>query len=176
MKRTVELGARPPASTVTSVRERDHLPGRRAAHVDRPDVLRTLAVLGLGLHVHAVEAAEAVEVVDVGAAERSPESAAKTSSIGTPSLRAFSRSSSTATCGDVGSNAVNRLASSGRWRAPWQEAGACAAEFGDRQRAAAVLEAEVEPAGRAEAGNRRRQERERDRLGDLRQLAPQVRR
>src|SRR5437899_9253875 len=41
----------------------------------------------------------------------------KTSLTGTPSVRAFSRSSSTFTWGYVGSNAVKSEANSGRWRA-----------------------------------------------------------
>ena len=48
-----------------------------------------------------------------------------TSLIGTPSWRAFSRSSITEVCGVVGLNDVNRFASSGRWRASARNAWAC---------------------------------------------------
>ena len=47
------------------------------------------------------------------------------------------------------------------------------AELLDRQRAAAVLEQEIEPRRGAEPGQRRDVEREDDRLGDRRELRPQ---
>jgi hypothetical protein len=45
--------------------ERDHLAARRGAHVDRAQVLGLRAERRVGLHLHAVSAAELVEVVDV---------------------------------------------------------------------------------------------------------------
>ena len=49
--------------------ERDHLVGGLAAHEDLADVVRLATVVGIGLDVDAEQASEAVEVVDVGAAE-----------------------------------------------------------------------------------------------------------
>ena len=52
--------------------ERDHA-ARLVPHEEEPELLRVLPELRLGLHVHLVDAAELVEVVDVGAAEQRAE-------------------------------------------------------------------------------------------------------
>ena len=52
--------------------ERDHA-ARLVPHEEEPELLRVLPELRLGLQVHLVDAAELVEVVDVGAAEQRAE-------------------------------------------------------------------------------------------------------
>ena len=52
--------------------ERDHA-ALLVLHEEQPELLRILAELRLGLHIHLVDTAEPVEVVDVGAAEQRPE-------------------------------------------------------------------------------------------------------
>ena len=71
LKRLVNSG--PDAGARADQRvERDH-PARLVPHEEEPELLRVLPELGLGLHVHLVDAAELVEVVDVGAAEQRAE-------------------------------------------------------------------------------------------------------
>ena len=67
MKRVGDLGAAFRGDG-NQRRERDHRVGGAAAHIDITDVFGLAAVVGLGLHVDAEQAAETVEVVDVAAA------------------------------------------------------------------------------------------------------------
>ena len=90
MKRT-ESSAPGACFTATRVERGTIVPRGRAADVDLPDVFAPPASLGIGLDVDPVEAAESVEVVDVGP-PKAAWSAVKTSLTGTPRVLAFSRS------------------------------------------------------------------------------------
>ena len=118
----------------------------------------------LGRHQHLPRAAVLVEVVDVEAAERR-RSASKTSAIGTPSVFAFSRSTSTLSCGTVARQSVCAPASCGSLVGAREE---LLRHLRQPLRAAvaAVLDVELEAAGGAEAEDRRRIEGEHQRLLD----------
>ena len=80
-------------STLHERAQRDHL-ALAVAHLEPADVLGLEAELLVGLHAHLVGAAELVEVVDVGRAERRSAACRRRASSGTPRLLALSRSMS----------------------------------------------------------------------------------
>ena len=155
-------------------RERDHRVGRLAADVDLADVLGLPAVVGLGLDVDAVEPAEPVEVVHVAAAERRRHRLEHLVDGHAERARLLAVELDL----DLGIVRIERgeevaeLRPLARRR---QERARLRAELLHGQRAAPVLEQELEARRRAEAGDGRDVEREDDRLGDLRELPLQAR-
>ncbi len=150
-------------------RERDHRVGRLAADVDVTDVRRLPAVVGLGLDVDPVETSEAVEVVHVGAAHRRRHRLEHLVHGHTERARLLAIELDP----DLRIGGIERREERGelgplpRGR---QEVARLGAELLDAQRAAPVLKQEVEARRRAEAGDGRDVERERDRLRNRRQL------
>ena len=81
--------------------ERNHLAAGLRAHVDIAEIVGIVAERRFGLHLHAERAAVDIEVVDVQRAHRALQRI-EHSLTGTPSASAFSRSTSTRSCGTFG--------------------------------------------------------------------------
>ena len=154
--------------------ERDHGPRGLAPHVDLADVLGPPPVVRLRLHVHAVEAPEAVEVVDVGGAhggghrredvvDRHPEAPCLLAVEVDLHLR-VARIERGEEAGELGA-----LAGRG------EELARLRAQLLHRERAAPVLEQHLESRGRAEPRDGGDVEGEDDGLGDLGELGPEAR-
>ncbi len=142
-------------------------------HVELAEVLGLRAVVALGLHVDLPLAAEAVEVIDEGAAHEALHGLVNVLQLDAL-LSTLSRSTSTKTCGTEGKAVVNTLASSGRFRAAARNFCEVLGQESEAL-AGAVLQHERDPARSAHAGNGRRRKGEADGAGNLAEFPVQVR-
>ena len=154
-------------------RERDHGPAGPAADVHVSDVRGLAAVVGLGLDVDAEEAAEPVEVVDVAAAEhrRHRLEHLVDGHAERARLLAVELHLHLGIVRVEGREEIGQLGPLARLR---EELARLGPELLHRERAAPVLEQELEPRRCAEPRDGRDVEREDDRLGDLRELRLQA--
>ena len=151
--------------------ERHHAVGGFAPHVELPDVLGARSELGLRLDVDPVQAAEPVEIVDVRAAHERREALEHLVDGHAELTRLLPIEGD----GDLGRRRVERgeeVCQLGALSGLGQERLSLPAQVLDRQRAAAILQQEVEAARGAEAGDRGRHEGKRDSAGELRQGGP----
>ena len=148
------------------------------AHVDLVEVVRVDAVLGVGLQHHPPHAAELAELPGDRRAEEALHRLERVLHRHAEHLGLVAVEVDEQLLASTPRKVVLTPASSGPLRAPWRGTPAPPALGGARVARAAVLDVELEAAGRAEARDRRRVDREDEALlerGELRGSAAAAR-